>query len=391
MRLKTPVVQIGSIKIGGNNPIAVQSMTDTDTADVSSTVKQCIELIEAGSEMVRVTVDNEESARAIPNIRKILNQKGFNNIPLIGDFHFNGHILLTNNPKCAKSLDKYRINPGNIGTSKTYDQNFCTLIEIARKYNKPIRIGANSGSIPTVNRIVKAVLDSAIHAEKLGLKKNQIILSVKMTEVEKMIKAYRKLESEMKKKKHIYPLHLGLTEAGSGINAIINSTSALAVLLEQGIGDTIRVSLTPVKNHPRTEEVRVSRQILQSLNLRSFTPHIISCPGCGRTNSKYFQNMVGKITSQIEANFPKWQQKNPNTKNLKIAVMGCIVNGPGESRSADIAIHLPGKNEKKSASLYIRGKYIKQIFDPGLADKFIKIIEEQVKTTFANSQINQSL
>lgn len=368
MRLKTPVVKIKNLLIGGNNPIAIQSMTNTQTADISSTVNQCIELANAGAELVRITVNDEKAAEIIPEIRHILDKKGYKDLPLIGDFHFNGNTLLKKFPMCAKSLDKYRINPGNVGN----DKNFEEIIRIAKKNNKVVRIGVNVGSIknPTIQNIVKTALNSAKFAEKLGLAQNKIVLSVKTSDVQSTIKAYELLAKKMKS--HPYVIHLGLTESGSGLEGIVNSVSAIAILLEKGIGDTIRVSLTPSNSEPRTYELEVCKNILQALNLRHFKPQIISCPGCGRTNNKLLQEVTEKITTYVEKNYP-------NKKNLKIAVMGCIVNGPGEAKNADIALVLPGKTEKPVAQVYLKGKFNKNLIGNNISQKFTKILSGYIE------------
>ncbi len=359
MRLSTPTVKIRNTKLGGKNPIAIQSMTNTDTADAQATATQCIELYEAGSELVRITVDNEASAEAVPEIRKILDAKGYKDLPLIGDFHFIGHKLLEKYPQCAKTLDKYRINPGNVGFGKSHDENFEKIIKIAIKNKKPVRIGGNWGSLDQelltklmdknpdedirIKTLVKSTLDSAKLAEKLGLKHDKIVLSVKVSDVQELIKAYELLVKKMGRKP--YALHLGLTEAGSGLQGIVSSTVALAILLQKGIGDTIRISITPQNNEPRIREVQACKHLLQSLDLRRFQPKIVSCPGCGRTNNALFQKIVKEVNHYVGKN---------NLEPINIAVMGCVVNGPGESRQADVALHLPGKNEKVSASVYIK-------------------------------------
>jgi len=378
MRLKTPVVQIGNMKIGGNNPIAIQSMTNTSTSDVSSTVKQIIELAYAGSELVRVTVNDEKAAQAVPLIRAELNKKGYKNIPLIGDFHFNGDLLLTKYPECAKSLDKYRINPGNVG----HEKNFETIIKIAIKYNKPVRIGVNVGSLDQkvlgrepdlVKAMVKSALDSAKLAEKIGLSANKIVLSVKMSSIPSTVKAYKLLAEKMQKNKHYYAIHLGLTEAGEGLEGVVSSTSALALMLNEGIGDTLRVSLTPSPKESRTKEVEVCKIILQSLGLRTLYTHITSCPGCGRTDNKTYQDLVKQIADHLKKNYK-------NIGDIKVAVMGCLVNGPGESKSADIGISLPGKSEEPKALVYQRGQLTKTLHGKNIAKDFIKILDTFLKT-----------
>ncbi len=376
MRLKTPTVKIRNVKLGDKNPIVIQSMTNTDTADAQATASQCIELYEAGSELVRITVDNEASAEAVPKIRKILDAKGYKDLPLIGDFHFIGHELLEKYPQCAKVLDKYRINPGNVGFGESRDENFEKIIKIAVKNKKPVRIGGNWGSLnqeliaemkdkSIIQILVKSTLDSDKLAEKLGLKRNQIVLSVKVSDVQELIKAYELLVKKMGNKP--YALHLGLTEAGSGLQGVISSSAALAILLQKGIGDTIRISLTPQAKEPRTREVQACKHLLQSLNLRQFHAKIVSCPGCGRTNNKLFQKIVKEVNEYADKN---------DLGDLHIAVMGCIVNGPGESRQADIALHLPGKNEQAVASVYIKGKFSQTLKGDNITKEFIEIIKK---------------
>ncbi|MDD3861908.1 MAG: flavodoxin-dependent (E)-4-hydroxy-3-methylbut-2-enyl-diphosphate synthase [Candidatus Gracilibacteria bacterium] len=399
MRLKTPVVQIGKVKIGGENSIAIQSMTNTDTADVKATVLQIIELFNAGSELVRITVNDEISAAAVAKIRTELNKKGYKNIALIGDFHFNGHRLLSEYPACAKALDKYRINSGNIGYGKNHDENFEAIIKTAIRYKKPVRIGGNLGSLDKellqkmveknlkskrplpynellIITLVKSVLDSAIRAEELGLPQNKIILSVKISDVQDVIKAYELLAIEMQKSRHYYALHLGLTEAGGGLKGVISSASALAILLQEGIGDTIRISLTPAPKESRTKEVEACKDLLQSLGLRHFHPQVTSCPGCGRAANQLFQKIAQDTEKFLKKNAQKFAKNNPNFPNLKIAVMGCIVNGPGEASRADIAISLPGKNEKDKALVYKKGKLFKTISNQNINKEFLKILEE---------------
>lgn len=360
--MKTPIVKIGNVKIGGGNPIVIQSMTNTDTSDAKKTAAQCMELADAGAEIIRITVNDEAAAKAVPEIRKILDKKGYKNLPLVGDFHFNGHKLLSGFPDCAKILDKYRINPGNVGEEK----NFKEIIKIAKKYNKPIRIGANCGSFER-RKMIESVLKSARLAEKLGLKQNQIILSVKMSDVNGTVETYEELVRKMEK--HPYALHLGLTEAGMGLKGIISSCAALSILLKKGIGDTIRISITPEKS--RTQEVEACKILLQSLDLRQFQPEIISCPGCGRTNNKLFQKIVKEVSSHIQKNQKKL------SRPFKIAIMGCIVNGPGEARHADIALILPGKTETPIAQVYKKGKFVKNLNGNNISQKFIRILNQQ--------------
>jgi (E)-4-hydroxy-3-methylbut-2-enyl-diphosphate synthase len=386
LRLNTPTVIVRGIKIGGGNLIAIQSMTNTDTQDAVATAKQCMELTKAGAQLIRITVNTNFAAEAVPKIRKILDKQGFKNLPLIGDFHYNGHILLEEFPLMAKTLDKYRINPGNIGKGKTYDENFKKIIEIAVKNNKPVRIGVNAGSLgqnsgkeTPIETVVKTAITSAQLAEKFGLKQNQIVLSVKMSNVPDTILAYELLAKKMNKNHRLYALHIGLTEAGSGLQGIISSSAALAVLINQGIGDTMRASLTPSKKYPRTAEVEVCKTLLQALNLNDYKPTIISCPGCGRTNAKFFEHLTKEINEKIERKLPVWLKKYPQITKLKIAIMGCTVNGPGEARDADIAISLMGKTERKIAPVYIKGKFVKTLSGNNIAEQFIKLAEKSFK------------
>lgn len=409
MRLNTPTVEVGGVKIGGKNPIVIQSMTNTDTSDAKSTAKQIIELADAGSEIVRMTVNTNLAAPKVPEIRKILDAKGFAKIPLIGDFHFNGHTLLEDFPQMAKTLDKYRINPGNVGYGDKHDYNFSTIIKIAIENDKPVRIGVNWGSLDQdlltemmnknsklikpksdkeviINAMVESALRSAILAEKLGLSQNKIILSVKMSIVQDMIKAYELLAEKMLKNKHLYALHLGLTEAGIGMQGLVSSSAALAILLQQGIGDTIRISLTPTPTQPRTKEVEACKTLLQSIGFRHFKPQVTSCPGCGRTDSHFFQELAEEVNSHITKILPIWQKKYSKNADkiaeLKIAVMGCVVNGPGESKHADIAISLPGRMEKPVAPVYIKGKFVKSLQGKKIPQQFIKLLEDYVEENF---------
>ena len=375
-------VSIGKVKIGGNNPIAVQSMTNTPTSDVDATVKQILELAEAGSEMVRVTVNNDEAAKAVPEIKKRIKD-----IPLIGDFHYNGHILLEKYPECAQALDKYRINPGNSGS----DSNFLKFIDIAIKYDKPVRIGVNWGSLDQkmlaktmdeskgagnreilIDTMVKSALQSVKWAEERGLK--NIVISVKTSHVNDTIECYERLS-----KLTDYPLHLGLTEAGLGIKGIVSSSIALGVLLQKKIGDTIRVSLTPEGND-RTAEVKVAKEILQSLGIRYFRPSITSCPGCGRTSSDRFQRMAKEMNEHIENKLPEWKKRYSNFENVQIAVMGCIANGPGESRNANIGISLPGDNEDPVCPVFVDGKLFRKLQGINIMEEFEGIVEEYLKS-----------
>lgn len=391
--------------MGGKNPIVIQSMTNTDTTDVVATAVQCIELAKAGSEIVRMTVNTNIAAPAVVEIRKILEHKGYKNLPLIGDFHYNGHTLLTEFPKMAKALDKYRINPGNVGYGDKHEYNFTTIIKTAIEYDKPVRIGVNWGSLDQdlltemmnknariaspksdreviIDAMVKSALTSAEAAEKTGLPQDKIVLSVKMSVVDDMVKAYELLAKKMLKNKHLYALHLGLTEAGSGMQGLVSSSAALAILLNQGIGDTIRISLTPAPGQPRSQEVLACKTLLQSMGYRYFKPQITSCPGCGRTSSTFFQQLAKDINDYIEKQMPVWQKKYPRVVELKVAVMGCIVNGPGESKHADIAISLPGKSEKPVAPIYIKGKYFKSLTGDHILKDFKKILDDYIAKNF---------
>ncbi|MBD3330767.1 flavodoxin-dependent (E)-4-hydroxy-3-methylbut-2-enyl-diphosphate synthase [Candidatus Peregrinibacteria bacterium] len=370
--IKSPEVKIGNICIGGNNPIAIQSMTNTNTADTEASVSQCIELFDAGAEIVRLTVNDHEAAVAIPKIKSSLKKKGYSG-PLVGDFHFNSFELLNAYPDMASSLDKYRINPSNI-------DDFNGVIHITKANNKPIRIGINAGSIQTKSKnilddMVSIALKYAQDAEELGLPRDQIVISVKISDVMECVKVHEMLHKKMQELKRVYALHIGLTEAGSGLKGAIYSTSALSILLNKGIGDTIRVSITSEPHESRTKEIKIAKNILQALSLRFYHPQIISCPGCGRTDNEYFQDLSQKIKKYVEDNAEKWLQINPQTATLKIAVMGCRVNGPGESQSADIGINLPGKTEEKMATVYTKGKYLKTLKGKNIYNEFIEILE----------------
>lgn len=401
MRLKTPTVKIGKIKIGHGHPIAIQSMTDTDTADAQATAKQCIELAQEGAEMVRVTVNTNLAAEAIPKIKKILEGKGYGHVPLIGDFHFNAHILLTEYPRCAEILDKYRINPGNIGKGEKHDENFEKVIKIAIKNEKPIRIGVNWGSLdedllermmeenaklksPATDKevirkaLVESAIESAKKAEEIGLPRNKIILGVKVSELPELIKTNELLVKRMEEEKRIYALHVGLTEAGSGMKGVISSGAALGILLDKGIGDTIRISLTPAPGEPRTKEVEGCKELLQSMGYRHFKPQVTSCPACGRADKEFFRKLTEDINKKITEKIPEWLKRNPKVAELKVSVMGCVVNGPGEAKHADISISLPGKTEKPVAPVYIRGKFLKTISGDNIAEEFIKIVEDSM-------------
>ena len=388
-------VNVANVGVGGGAPVAVQSMTNTDTADIDATVKQVAELAEAGSELVRVTVDKETAAAAIPAIKEKLLAMNVT-APLVGDFHYNGHLLLEQYPDCAKSLDKYRINPGNVGFGQKQDRNFSQMIEIAMTHNKPVRIGVNWGSLdqalltqlmddnsqsanPLPSRaimhetIVQSALQSAARAEALGMGRNKIILSAKCSEVQDLIAVYRMLGSRSD-----YALHLGLTEAGMGSKGIVASTAALAVLLQEGIGDTIRISLTPEPGGDRTREVIVAQEILQTMGLRAFAPMVIACPGCGRTSSTVFQELAQDIQIYVRTRLPEWKVQYPGFENLTLAVMGCIVNGPGESKHADIGISLPGTGELPTAPVYVDGKKVKTLRGENLSGQFKEIVENYV-------------
>ncbi|CDH44229.1 flavodoxin-dependent (E)-4-hydroxy-3-methylbut-2-enyl-diphosphate synthase [Candidatus Contendibacter odensensis] len=388
-------VQIGSITVGGNAPIVVQSMTNTDTAEVTATTAQVAELARAGSELVRITVNNEEAAAAVPLIRDRIAAQGVT-VPLIGDFHFNGHRLLSKYPACAEALDKYRINPGNVGRGKKKDEQFATIVEIACRYHKPVRIGVNWGSLDQElaarlmdenarlpqpqsavavmhEAMIASALDSAQRAEDIGLGHNRIILSVKMSGVQDLIAVYRKLAMRCD-----YPLHLGLTEAGMGSKGIVASTAALAVLLQEGIGDTIRISLTPEPGGSRSQEVVVAQEILQAMGLRSFTPAVVACPGCGRTSSDYFQHLAQDIQAYLRDQMPVWRDRYPGVEELKVAVMGCVVNGPGESKQAHIGISLPGTGEIPVAPVYVDGEKTVTLKGESIAAEFQQIVADYV-------------
>ena len=390
-------VKVGKVAIGGNAPVIVQSMTNTDTANVKATVKQIIELTNAGSELVRLTINNDAAAKAIAHIKEELIKQDCQ-VPLIGDFHYNGHKLLTDYPQCAQLLDKYRINPGNVGFGKKRDKQFEMIIETALKYQKPIRIGVNWGSLDQEvlatlmdknnqsakpqaaniilqDALITSALESAKKATDIGLEKNKIIISCKVSQVQDLIATYQKLAKSCN-----YALHLGLTEAGIASKGIVASTAALAILLQQNIGNTIRVSLTPTPSEPRSKEVQICQEILQALNLRSFKPQIISCPGCGRTTSTYFQKLAEEIQNFINNEAPLWQKQYPQAKNLNIAVMGCIVNGPGESKHADIGISLPGTGEAPIAPVFIQGKKTHTLKGDNITEQFKEIVKNYIKS-----------
>ena len=391
---------VDRIAVGGGAPIVVQSMTNTDTADVTATVKQVQELALAGSELVRITVNTNEAAAAVPHIRTRLDALGCN-VPLIGDFHYNGHRLLTEYPDCAKALAKYRINPGNVGKNRKGEDQFAMMIGVARQYDKPVRIGVNWGSLDqdlvvrmmdenaklaqpkdvaevTREALIVSALDSARRAEELGLAHDRIVLSCKVSEVQDLIAVYAELA-----KRCDYPLHLGLTEAGMGSKGIVASTAAMAVLLQQGIGDTIRVSLTPEPGGERTKEVVVAQEILQTMGLRSFAPMVTACPGCGRTTSTVFQELAQNIQSYLRAQMPVWRAQYSGVEEMSVAVMGCIVNGPGESKLANIGISLPGSGENPAAPVYVDGEKVTTLRGDNIAQEFRNIVDEYVARKYA--------
>jgi len=398
-RRKSLAVKIGNITVGGNAPIVVQSMTNTDTADIEGTVAQVKSLARAGSELVRITVNNDEAAAAVPRIREKLDAQGVNT-PLVGDFHFNGHKLLKAHPACAQALSKLRINPGNVGRGSKRDPQFAEMIETACAYNKPVRIGVNWGSLdqdlltrlmdenskleaplPALDvmreAIVVSALDSAKRAESLGLNSDMIVISAKVSGVQDLIAVYRNLAGRCN-----YPLHLGLTEAGMGSKGIVASTAGIGVLLQQGIGDTIRVSLTPEPNGDRTQEVIVAQEILQTMGLRSFTPMVVACPGCGRTTSTYFQELAQKIQSHIRHRMPEWRKRHAGVEDMTVAVMGCVVNGPGESKHANIGISLPGTGEHPVAPVYEDGEKAVTLKGDRIAEEFQELVERYIERTY---------
>ncbi len=392
-------VDVGGVWVGGNHPIVVQSMTNTDTADIAATVKQTEALALAGSELVRVTVNTREAAQAIPEIVNRLRDKQIR-VPIIGDFHYNGHILLREYRDCARLLDKYRINPGNVGIGRRHDDNFRAIIEIANEYAKPVRIGVNWGSLdqslvtrlmdenaksaePKDSRsvimeaMVRSAIDSAEMAESYGMPGERIILSAKVSGVQDLIDVYRELA-----RRSDYALHLGLTEAGMGRTGIVSSSAALSVLLQEGIGDTIRVSLTPAPGGDRTEEVRTCQDILQSLGIRTFSPRVTACPGCGRTTSTLFQEMADDIQEYLSTRMPVWRQTYPGVEGLKVAVMGCVVNGPGESKHAHVGISLPGTGEEPKAPVYVDGRLMTTLKGPTIVNDFIAILDDYLETRY---------
>ncbi|HLK33657.1 MAG TPA: flavodoxin-dependent (E)-4-hydroxy-3-methylbut-2-enyl-diphosphate synthase [Terriglobales bacterium] len=399
-RRKTYTCNISDVRVGGDAPVVVQSMTNTDTADVPGTIKQVAALTRAGSELVRVTVNNEAAAAAVPHIVDGLEKQGVR-VPIIGDFHYNGHLLLKKFPACARALAKYRINPGNVSVGRKDDDNFRTMIEVAVENDKPVRIGVNWGSLDqalltrmmdensrleepkdardvTMEAMVVSALNSAAKAEQYGLRPDQIILSAKVSGVQDLIDVYRSLAARCQ-----YPLHLGLTEAGMGMKGIVASTAALGVLLQEGIGDTIRVSLTPAPGGDRTEEVLVAQQILQSLGIRSFTPQVTACPGCGRTTSTFFQEMAEQIQSYLRQQMPVWKARYPGVEELKVAVMGCVVNGPGESKHSHIGISLPGTFEEPKAPVFVDGRLMTTLRGDKIVAEFISILNDYVESHYA--------
>ena len=398
-RRKSEPVNVGGVYIGGQHPIVVQSMTNTDTADVQATAQQVAALARAGSELVRITVDRDESAKAVPRIRERLDRMGIR-VPLVGDFHYIGHKLLAENPACAEALDKYRINPGNVGFKDKRDPQFAAIIEQALKWGKPVRIGVNWGSLdqellthlmdenakspePKSARavlheaIVQSALRSAARAEELGLGADRIIISAKVSAVQDLIAVYTMLAERCS-----YALHLGLTEAGMGSKGIVASSAAMGILLQRGIGDTIRYSLTPEPGGDRTLEVRAAQELLQTMGLRTFMPTVAACPGCGRTTSTVFQELARDVQEMIRQRMPEWREKYPGVENLNLAVMGCIVNGPGESKHADIGISLPGTGEQPAAPVFIDGKKAVTLRGPRIAEEFKAIVEDYIEKRF---------
>lgn len=399
-RHQTIPVKVGEVIIGGGAPIVVQSMTNTDTADIEATAAQCYELWKAGSELVRITVNNKEAAKAVPYIRDKLVKMGWDAPILIGDFHYIGHQLLTQFPECAQALAKYRINPGNVGFGDKHDANFSTMIDIALKNDKPVRIGVNWGSLDqdlvvqlmdnnakaanpksveeiTREALVISALASAEQAEKLGMGKDKIIIACKVSKVQELVPLYIELA-----RRSNYALHLGLTEAGMSSKGIIATAAAFAILLQQGIGDTVRASLTPEPGGDRTKEVQVCQEILQAMELRAFSPMVTACPGCGRTTSTVFQELAQKIQQHVRDKMPLWREQYPGVENLKLAVMGCVVNGPGESKHADIGISLPGTGETPAAPVFVDGQKFKILRGERLAEEFIEIMETYIENKY---------
>ncbi len=400
-RRKTLVTTIGDVRVGAPNPVVVQSMTNTDTADAAATAAQVADLARAGSQLVRVTVNNDEAAQQVPEIVRRARDVGVD-VPIVGDFHYNGHLLLRKYPECAQALAKYRINPGNVG-GKRRDENFRSIIEVAIDNEKPVRIGVNWGSLDQdlltdmmdanaasvsprdardvyIDAMIESALRSALLAQETGLGANRIIISAKVSQVQDLVETYRRLAARCE-----YPLHLGLTEAGLGSKGIIASTAGLSILLAEGIGDTIRVSLTPKPNGDRTEEVQVAQQILQSLGLRSFNPQVTSCPGCGRTTSTFFQHMAEDIQTYLRDQMPVWRANRPGVEEMKVAVMGCVVNGPGESKHANIGISLPGTFEEPKAPVYVDGKLMTTLKGDNIVPEFLAILEAYVASHYSDA------
>jgi len=400
LRRKSVQVVIGSKAIGGDNPVLVQSMTNTPTEDVLATVQQVQDLAEAGAELVRITVNTREAAQAVPKIAAEIKRRSVD-VPIVGDFHFNGHLLLREYPDCARTLNKYRINPGNVGSGQKHNDNFKEMVDIARQWNKPVRIGVNWGSLDAellskmmdenatreeplsshqilIEAVVESALKSASLAENYGLPHDKIVISAKVSAVPDLLQIYRKLAKSCD-----YPLHLGLTEAGLATKGIISSTAALSILLSEGIGDTIRASLTPEPEGDRTDEVKVCQQILQSLDIRSFSPQVTACPGCGRTTSIVFQDLAKMIEGHLHTKRSKWQKQYIGVENLKVAVMGCIVNGPGESKHSHIGISLPGTGEEPKAPVYVDGQHLKTLAGPTLVEDFIALVDRYVEEHYS--------
>jgi len=398
----TQAVQIGNAIVGGGRPVVVQSMTNTDTADIAGSMKQVAELWRAGSEMVRLTVNNPESAAAIPRIREKLEMMGIS-VPLIGDFHYNGHQLLAGEPACAEALAKYRINPGNVGFGKKRDTQFAQLIEFAIRYGKPVRIGANWGSLDQSlaaqlmdenhtretpwdagrvlrEALIRSAVDSAERAVEIGLPRDRIVLSAKVSGVQELIAVYRDMASRTD-----FALHLGLTEAGIGSKGIVASAAALSVLLQEGIGDTIRISLTPEPGQSRTQEVIVAQELLQTTGLRAFTPMVTACPGCGRTTSEFFQELAKVVQEHVRGKMPEWKVTHPGAENMTLAVMGCVVNGPGESRHANIGISLPGTGEAPAAPVFVDGEKKITLRGENIAHEFVALIDDYVEAKYARA------
>jgi len=402
-RKKTYMATVGGVRLGGDAPVVVQSMTNTDTADVAASVAQVAALARAGSELVRVTVNNDAAARAVPEIVDRLAQQGVQ-VPIIGDFHYNGHLLLKKFPACARALAKYRINPGNVSIGRKDDDNFRTMIEVAVENQRPVRIGVNWGSLDQqllarmmdansklaeplearevmMEAMIASAVDSAERAQQYGMRPEQIILSAKVSGVQDLIDLYRALAARCQ-----YALHLGLTEAGMGAKGIVSSTAGLAVLLQEGIGDTIRVSLTPAPNGDRSEEVRVAQQILQSMGIRSFFPQVTACPGCGRTTSTFFQQLAEQIQNYVREQMPGWRKQYQGIEEMKLAVMGCVVNGPGESKHANIGISLPGTFEEPKAPVFVDGRLVTTLRGDKIAEEFMAILDEYVETHYTKKE-----